>query len=148
MTEINYNNILEELAKILITDERTQKIDGATTNIIIEEQLAYNSDSCPCVYLHLDSIDIPEDEEMIGGVNPFKVILTIKITLIQFALDKKISSELRDKLHQKVKEVLKVNRTINSTVLISTFGKGDFIRGEIEGFFSGFTFDLNCEIRE
>lgn len=150
MAEINYSNILEQLAQILLTDSRTHMIGNSELQVSIEGDFEATSDTCPYVGLSLESWSMPQEDELVGGSNPFRTILGIKLSLSAFSLETKNSAGLRDFLFRKVKEVLKDNRTINGTVLISWFGSGDFTSSgdEDSGFFRGIDFEFMCEIRE
>lgn len=146
MTEINYYTIELTLKNILAADSRITDL-GAT--VTVEDSFNLISDLCPWIGIYLDSWDSPSDEERIGGTSPVLTILTLELWLFDFAIENNVAAQKRDTLIQKVKEVLKENRTISDTVLITRFAGGEFdsaVTGD--GFFKGVSIKLECEVRE
>lgn len=146
MTEINYYTIESTLKDILSADSRITALDATVT---VEDSFNLISDLCPWIGIYLDSWESPADEEKIGGASPVLTYLTLELWLYDFAIENNTAAQKRDTLIQKVKEVLKENRTINSTVLITRFAGGEFDNAiTTDGFFKGVSIKLECEVRE
>ena len=149
MAEITYIDIEEAIKTLLLTDDRTKSIAGIPLNVAIEESINQNTDACPWVGIYLDRWETPAEQELIGGNTPFRTYLTFELWLYEFALENKLAAQKRDYLLQKIKEVLKDNRKLSDTVLISRFKGGEFDNAKTkEGFFKGVTIKLECELRE
>ena len=146
MTEINYYTIETSLKSLLETDSRIIAL-GATVEV--EENFNLVSAMCPWIGIALESWESPADEERIGGATPVLTTLILKVWLYTFGIESNTASQSRDTLLQKVKEVLKENRTLNDSVLITRFEGGEFDNAEGEdGFFKGVSIELECEVRE
>ena len=149
MSEINYFDIEKAIADILLTDSRTERIGDSVLKVEVEENFNLIPDKCPWVGVYLESWDSPAEEEKIGGATPFTTFLVVSLWLYEFAMENRTGSQLRDRLLQKVKEVLKDNRKLNNNVLIWRFEGGDFDNAITEdGFFKGVSTKIICEIRE
>ena len=149
MAEVDYTAIAEAIVNILKADDSTKTVDGNNTTIVSESEFNQNADQCPWVGVFLDRWDTPPEEEFIGGSNPRTTLLTLELWLFEFALENKVCSEKRQKLLTKVKEVLKANRTLGGTVLVTRFEGGEFDNAtKSGGFFKGVSIKLECEVRE
>jgi len=146
MTEINYYTIETTLKSLLEQDSRLIDL-GAT--VMVEESFNLLADLCPWVGIYLTEWESPEDEERIGGTSPVLTYLTLEIWLYECAIELKTAAKNRDTLLKKVKEVLKENRTISDTVLITRFDGGEFDSGATDdGYFKGVSIRMECEVRE
>jgi hypothetical protein len=146
MTEINYYTIESTLKDILAADSR---ITDLGTTVTVEDSFNLITDLCPWIGIYLDSWDSPAEEERIGGTSPILTLLTLELWLYDFAIENNTAAQNRDTLLQKVKEVLKENRTISDTVLITRFAGGEFDSAATgDGFFMGVSIKLECEVRE
>tara|TARA_E500000178_G_C16638055_1_gene580690 strand:+ start:136 stop:576 length:441 start_codon:yes stop_codon:yes gene_type:complete len=146
MAIIDYLGI-ENAVKDLI--ENNADTSGYT--VLVEPIDAVKTDACPYVAIYLDSWDSPADEELIGGTKPVRTFLTLEIWCYDFSLENLAGAEARDDMLGKVKEVLKLNRTISDTVLITRFLGGNFDNQKLTdgiGFFKGVSVKLQCEVRE
>lgn len=149
MAEINYFQIEEAIGDILLKDPRTKIIGNDKLKVEVEENFQLIPDKTPWVGIYLDDWDSPAEEEIIGGTKPIRTNLGITLWLYSYALKNRTGAQLRDRLLQKVKEVLKKNRTLNNNVLTFRFAGGDFDNASVdEGFFKGVSLKLECEVRE
>lgn len=149
MAEINYTSIEQTIKDLLLVDERTKLFNGVSLTVAVEENFQPIADKCPWVGIYLDSWVSLADEEFIGGSRPLLTELTIELWLYEFSLENASGAKKRDTLLQKVKEVLKENRTLSDSVLITRFLGGEFDGAKTkEGFLKGVSIKLECEIRE
>ena len=150
MREINYFKIMETPADILRNAISLKTdIGNNSLRVEVEDTAQLIPDKCPWIGIYLSSWETPWEEEKIGGSTPHTTYLEIELWLYEFALENRQGAILRDRLMQKVKEVLKNNRKINNTVLISRFEGGEFDNAYAEtGFFKGVSIKLKCEVRE
>ena len=146
MAIIDYLGIEQAIKTLLNNDSRTQDL-----LVEIEPPEAIRTDSCPYVGIYLDSYETPTDDELIGGTKPFRTFLTIELWIYDFSLENLDCASNRDVLLVKVKEVMKENRTLSDTVLITRFLGGDYDNQKNTsglGFFKGVSIRLQCEVRE
>ena len=146
MSEINYYSIEEAIANLFKADA---DLLALSPTIEIEEDDNLVSDKCPYIGIYFSSWESPHTEERIGGTTPFTTYLVFDIWCYEFALENKQGAILRDTLLQKVKEILKENRKLSDTVLITRFQGGDFDNARnSEGYFKGVSIKLQAEVRE
>lgn len=162
MSEINYFKIEEDLAAILKNDSRLKSKDegGELGNdgliVEVEETFVGWPDKTPWCGIYLDSWDPPK--ERVAAGKKALTFLNLEIWLWEFAFESRQGAILRDRLMQKVMEVLKDNRKIDSNVQIMTFQGGDFDNakqkkastgasqtGDI-GFFKGVSIKIRAEV--
>ena len=152
MSELNYTEIEEALGELLKADQELQAIGSAGVKVEVEEEFEPYPDKCPWIGIYLDTWDSPPEEERIGGQRPVTTFIMIELKLMQFSLEHRNGSKLRDQLIQKVKEVIKKNRNINGTVKTSRFRGGEFIsaisEAEEGGFYKGVNIKLEVEVDE
>ena len=154
MSEIDYFGIEEAVRDILLADSRTAEVNDKQTTVLIEEPFKPNPDTVPWVGIYLSKWDSPEEDELIapGSGSSVRTFLLLELWLYEYALNNKDSSTKRDTLLSKIKEVLKDNRTLNGTVLITTFAGGRFENQMSEkkrgAFYKGVSIKLKVEVRE
>lgn len=149
MTEIDYTGIMQNIKDLFLADERTKIVGGKPLVVQIEEAFQPIPDRCPWVGIYLDSWETRAENELIGGSAPRLTTLNIEMWLYEFSLENATGARKRDTLLQKVKEVLKDNRTLSGAVLITRFMGGEFDGAKVkEGFLKGVSLKLECEIRE
>lgn len=149
---VNYTAIQDAIRNILLTNDTSRIIDGDALSVGIESVLNPATIMCPWAGIYLDSWDTPAEQERIGGATPFLTQVTFELWLYAFALETDVARIKRDALLSAVKDVLKLtaNRTLGGTVLITRFKGGSFsnAKGNQEGFYSGVSLKLECEVRE
>lgn len=159
MAEIEYFAIEEAIHDILLADILTAEVNGEQLTVTIEENFNPKPDTCPWVGIYLDSWSTPAENELIAPGSGFahRTFLTFELWLYEYALDNKDSSTKRDNLLAKVKEVFKktTNRTLNDTVLQTTFAGGRFENQKVDSgnkkrgaFYKGVSLKLIAEVRE
>lgn len=156
MSEIDYFSIEVAIRDILLADSSTAEINDKQLTVVIEENFNPKPDTVPWLGIYLDSWVTDPDDELIapGSGGAFRTFLMFELWLYEYALDNKDSSTKRDTFLSKVKEVLKktANRTLNNTVLITTFAGGRFENQKTEGkrgaFYKGVSIKLKAEVRE
>jgi|TARA_Y100000361_G_C11101880_1_gene312388 hypothetical protein len=146
MAIIDYLGIETAIKNILEADSRT-----SSYTVEIEPPDEIRTDACPYIAIYLDSYDTPLNDELIGGTKPFRTFLNIEVWCYDFSLENLAGASARDTLLGNVKEVLKENRTISDTVLVTAFTGGDFDNQKNTsglGFFKGVSVKIQCEVRE
>lgn len=143
--QINYIDIQDEIADILRKDYRTCDL-----KIFVEDSFRLIPDTCPVLFIYLDSWSSKAEDERIGGATPITTFLNIELFIYEFALENRTAAVLRDDCFKHVKEVLKDNRRLNNKVLISRFKGGNFENAKATGggFFKGVSLTLEIEVRE
>ena len=146
MAIIDYLGIETAIKNILEADSRT-----SSYTVEIEPPDEIRTDACPYIAIYLDSYDTPLNDELIGGTKPFRTFLNIEVWCYDFSLENLAGASARDTLLGNVKEVLKENRTLSDTVLVTAFTGGDFDNQKNTsglGFFKGVSVKIQCEVRE
>ena len=146
MAIIDYLGIETAIKNILEADSRT-----SSYTVEIEPPDEIRTDACPYIAIYLDSYDTPLNDELIGGTKPLRTFLNIEVWCYDFSLENLAGASARDTLLGNVKEVLKENRTISDTVLVTAFTGGDFDNQKNTsglGFFKGVSVKIQCEVRE
>ena len=146
MAIIDYLGIETAIKNILEADSRT-----SSYTVEIEPPDEIRTDACPYIAIYLDSYDTPLNDELIGGTKPFRTFLNIEVWCYDFSLENLAGASARDTLLGNVKEVLKENRTLSDTVLVTSFTGGDFDNQKNTsglGFFKGVSVKIQCEVRE
>lgn len=149
MSEIDYTSITQAVKDLLLADPRTAIFNGRPLTVALEDSFQPVGDRCPWVGIYLDSWQSPAEQEFIGGSSPVRTLLNIELWLYEFSLENATGARKRDTLLQKVKEVLKENRQLSNTVLVTRFMGGEFDNAKTkEGFLKGVSIMLECEVRE
>ena len=149
MSAIDYTAIEQAIKDLLLADERTREINGRTLTVALEDAFQPIPDKCPWVGVYLDSWASASEREFIGGAQPMLTAIVIELWLYEYSLENAVGAQKRDVLLQNVKEVLKANRQLNSTVLVTRFLGGEFDSAKVkEGFLKGVSLRLECEVRE
>ena len=160
MSEINYFKIEDDLGAILRKDSRLKSKDngGGLGNkdliVEVEETFSGISTKIPWCGIYLDSWEALE--ERVGG--KALTFLNFELWLWEFSLKNREGAIVRDRLMQKVMEVLKDNRKINDNVQIMTFQGGEFDNAKKKrastgsgksaefGFFKGVSIKIRAEV--
>lgn len=162
MSEINYFKIEDDLGAILRNDPRLKSKDngGQLGNkglvVEVEETFSAVSIKIPWCGIYLDSWE-PLEERVAAGQKSL-TFLNFELWLWEFSLKNREGAILRDRLMQKVMEVLKDNRKINDNVQIMTFQGGEFDNAKKKrtstgsgksaefGFFKGVSIKIRAEV--
>lgn len=154
MSEIPYYDIEMALANILKDDIRLKDFDGKKVTVHVEQKIPPAMPAMPWVGIYLDGWETPEDGEFIAAGSKFTSFLILELWLFTYSLEQAQGAKTRDRLLQKVKEVLKEpdNRKIGNLALMTTFEGGTFMNpkteGNAKGFTSGVSIKLRVEVRE
>ena len=149
MSAIDYTGIEQSIKDLLLSDERTREINGRALTVALEDAFQPIPDRCPWVGVYLDSWASAAEREFIGGAQPMLTTIVIELWLYEYSLENAVGAQKRDILLENIKEVLKANRTLSSSVLVTRFLGGEFDSAKVkEGFLKGVSLRLECEVRE
>ena len=149
MSALDYTAIETAIKTLLLSDERTSVINGRALTVALEDAFQPIPDKCPWVGIYLDNWSTPAVEERIGGAQPRTTIIVVELWLYEFSLENAAGALKRDEFLTQIKEVLKDNRSLSSTVLTTRFLGGEFDNAKTkEGFLKGVSVRLECEVRE
>lgn len=154
MSEIPYFDIEMALANILKNDVSLQSFDNKKVTVHVEKKIPPPAGAMPWIGIYLDGWETPEEGEFIAAGSKFTSFLVLELWLFTYSLVQDQSAKTRDRLLQKVKEILKKpdNRKISGLALMTTFDGGTFMNPKTEGakkgFTSGVSIKLRVEVRE
>lgn len=154
MSEIPYYDIELAIAQLLADDISLKDFNGKKVSVRVEKKIPPASTAMPWVGIYLDGWETDADNEFIAAGTKFKTFLLLELWLFTYALEQDVGAKTRDRLLQKVKEILKKpeNRKIGNLVLMTSFEGGTFMNPKTEqgkkGFISGVSIKLRVEVRE
>jgi hypothetical protein len=139
MARINYYAIEEAIKAILDADVDVQTHwDKRETRIIIEREIIFGMDECPCVLIYLDRREAPANMQGLSGGQRTRMSLHFSLWVAEFHLDSVAeASQNRDDLMGLVEVALMKERTLNDTVGVSWLDGGEFLTAQTDnGFIS------------
>lgn len=154
MSEIPYYDIEMAIANILKDDATLKDFNGKSVTVHVEQKIPPAMPAMPWVGIYLDGWETPAEDEKIAAGTKFTTFLILELWLFTYALEQAPGARTRDRLLQKVKEILKkpANRKIGELALMTRFEGGTFMNpkteGKNKGFTSGVSIKLRVEVRE